>query len=135
MKPYISDRGYYKVQLNIDGKQYQKRLHRLLAESFIENPKNYPQINHIDGNKLNNRLENLEWCTNKKNIQHSIALGLKKMSRGKLHHIYEKKDSKYVVAFKQNKKTVTVGTFRCLTDAIRERDKFISVHNLVWLFY
>lgn len=53
-------------------------LHRILAIAFIPNPKNKPQINHIDGNSLNNSLNNLEWCTPKENVHHAIRLGLKK---------------------------------------------------------
>lgn len=52
-----------------------KRVHRLLAEAFLPNPNNYPHINHIDGNKLNNSLDNLEWCTSKHNTNHSIIMG------------------------------------------------------------
>ena len=55
-----------------------KRVHRLMMEAFIPNFNNLPQINHIDGNKLNNSLENLEWCTSKYNTQHAISLGLHK---------------------------------------------------------
>lgn len=53
------------------------RLHRLVAETFIPNPNNLPQVNHKDGNKLNNNVDNLEWCDNGYNQRHAYRLGLK----------------------------------------------------------
>lgn len=50
-------------------------VHRLIAEAFIENPDNLPQVNHLDCNPLNNHFKNLEWCTPLQNVQHSIKLG------------------------------------------------------------
>ena len=75
---YDKSCGYMIVTLckgNNQGRQ-NKRVHRLMMEAFKPNPNNYPQINHIAGNKLNNSLDNLEWCTSKQNTQHAIALGL-----------------------------------------------------------
>ena len=72
-KPYskwVDNVGYYQVVFRINGKKKYIRIHRLVAEMFIENPNGYNQINHIDGNKLNNNVDNLEWTTNSKNTQH-----------------------------------------------------------------
>lgn len=60
-------KGYMNVSLFKNGKKKNKLVHRLVAEAFIENIKNYPQINHKDENTLNNTVENLEWCTQKYN--------------------------------------------------------------------
>lgn len=64
------------VNLYKNGKENRKVIARLLAEAFIENPFNKEQINHKDGNPLNNDLNNLEWCTSKENIVHAFKNGL-----------------------------------------------------------
>lgn len=63
--------GYKNVMLVKDGIQRTKKVHHLLAEAFIPNPNNYPIVNHIDENKLNNNLDNLEWCTHQYNSAYS----------------------------------------------------------------
>lgn len=68
--------GYFIVTLCSNGKRKNKRVHRLLAEAFLPNPENKELINHIDGNKKNNKLSNLEWATPKENTQHAIRMGL-----------------------------------------------------------
>lgn len=75
LKPGVTGIGYNMITL-CNGKLKQKLVHRLVAQAFIPNTKNYPIINHIDGNKLNNKVNNLEWCTQKQNIQHSFKNGL-----------------------------------------------------------
>lgn len=66
---------YFSVVLQGVGKKRQSaRVHRLVAEAFIPNPDNLPEVNHIDGNKQNNRVENLEWCSRSRNVIHSIEM-------------------------------------------------------------
>jgi len=67
---------HIQVQLWRDGRFKQFELHRLIAEVFIPNPENKPQINHIDGNKRNNVISNLEWCTPQENTLHALRTGL-----------------------------------------------------------
>lgn len=70
LKPEIRN-GYYSVGLMKNGKRIHKRIHRLVAEAFISNPDNLPQVNHKDENKLNNEVSNLEWCDNTYNTHYS----------------------------------------------------------------
>ena len=70
--------GYEKVCLYKNGERTTKRVHRLVAEAFIDNPENKPCVNHIDGNKKNNNVNNLEWVTYSENMQHAVREGLAK---------------------------------------------------------
>ena len=70
----------YKTVCLFKNKKHNKTVHRLVAQAFIPNPNNYPIINHINGIKGNNRVENLEWCTHKYNTSESYRLGLQKPS-------------------------------------------------------
>lgn len=69
-------KGYLAVALYKDGKRYFRKMHRLVAEAFIQNPDNKPEVNHIDGNKKNNNVDNLEWVTTKENCIHRQQTGL-----------------------------------------------------------
>lgn len=69
-------KGYVKVTLCTNGVTKDFSLHRLVASTFIPNPNNLPQVNHIDGNKLNNNVSNLEWCTSSQNIKHAYDNGI-----------------------------------------------------------
>lgn len=68
-------RGYNQVRLKKDGKSYYFQVHRLVAIEFIDDTKQNLQVNHIDGNKKNNNLDNLEWVTPSENIQHALKIG------------------------------------------------------------
>lgn len=74
-KPQVNS-GYYHIYVDYRGERIDKAIHRLVANAFIPNPDNLPEVNHIDGNKLNNAATNLEWCSRIDNRRHAIANGL-----------------------------------------------------------
>lgn len=82
LKPNTLAKGYFQVELKKDFKRCCFQVHRLVAMAFINNPDSntYDQINHINGNKQDNRVENLEWCNNSLNQKHAWATGLQKVS-------------------------------------------------------
>ena len=77
LKPTITLHGYLTVTLYINGNNKIYKIHRLVAQAFIPNPNNKPQINHIDGLKNNNHYKNLEWATSSENLKHAFASGLR----------------------------------------------------------
>ena len=106
LKANPDSRGYPQVALN--GKHFGKkrrvaRVHRLVAESFISNPENKPQVNHIDGNPRNAELSNLEWCTAYENIRHASARGLLKPRVGTRNGMQKHDESKVASIYKEAK--------------------------------
>lgn len=98
--------GYSYVQLvDYNGNRYRECVHRIVARTFIPNPKNKPQVNHIDGDKNNNRLCNLEWCTPSENIQHAYDNGLTRIKTGKESPNYGKRG-----VSPQSKKVIDINT-------------------------
>lgn len=78
LKPELTKVGYLRVLLiSPTNERKHKSVHRLVAETFIPNPNKLPQVNHKDGNKLNNHISNLEWCDSTHNNRHALATGLR----------------------------------------------------------
>lgn len=77
-----SNRGYLLVNLSINGKCKTFSVHSLIAKAYIPNPDNLPEINHIDGNKENNCVTNLEWCSASYNCTHALQEGLRVPTKG-----------------------------------------------------
>ena len=72
----ISNKGYKMASMYFNSKSNKLSVHRLVAILYVANPNNLPQVNHIDGNKLNNHYTNLEWVTNQENRNHAVKNGL-----------------------------------------------------------
>lgn len=83
---YRINSGYLALKLSKDNVRSSPLVHRLVAIAFIPNPDNLPEVNHKDGNKLNNHVDNLEWTSSKTNKQHALAAGL-------YNNIYDTKNS------------------------------------------
>ena len=99
LKPQLNGKGYLRVSI---GKQL-KFVHRLVAEKYIPNLNNLPQVNHKDGNKLNNCIDNLEWVTPKENIGHAIKNGFRKANNTTVLNAKEVKEIKKLFETKSMK--------------------------------
>ena len=92
MSTKLDKDGYHILRTCDNGKVSQLKLHRIVAIHFIPNPSNLPQVNHKDGDKNNNSVENLQWSTPSNNTQHSYDTGLHKVKRVVRHGYNGKKD-------------------------------------------
>ena len=110
LKP-IDINGYKKVSLYKNGKEYQRLVHRLVAEAFIPNPNNYDEINHINEDKSDNRVENLEWCTPSYNINYGTRI------ERQVNSISKK-------VFQYSIDNVLLNTYKSCTEAERENPSF-----------
>lgn len=110
MSQRINEDGYKLVSLTVDMNTTKIfRVHRLVAETFIPNPDNKPEVNHIDGDKTNNTVENLEWVTSKENKEHGWETGL-----------YKDKLENHHAAFLTNDQIHSI--CKCISEGMRNVD-------------
>lgn len=102
---WVDNVGYKQVKLFKDGKAYYRRVHRLVAEAFTPNPNNLPQVNHIDGDKTNNTMENLEWITNSQNTKHGYDNELYHSKRRSIKVEVYTLEGEYVGTYKSIRET------------------------------
>lgn len=105
---------YYMVILSKNGKETDHKVHRLVAQAFIPNPYHYPEVNHKDENKQNNRVDNLEWCTAKYNTNYGTA-----MRRMVLHHHVPKNNASSKAAYQYTKEGKFVKEWPSIRETIR----------------
>lgn len=101
LKGSITISGYQYIRLSLNGIKYRFYTHRLVAEYFIPNPNNLPILNHIDGNKLNNNMCNLEWISHSGNVKHAHETQLIKSSRSMTPYIENKDETEIWIPIKE----------------------------------
>jgi hypothetical protein len=139
IKPIIQKSGYKYIHLCKNGKSKSFLLHRLIGIHFISNPKNLPEINHKDGNKLNNLINNLEWVTRSENQKHAYLNKLNYCYYGEKHH-NSKKVGQYTKSGKLLKTWNSVieaannvlNTSKCIHRVCRKERK--TYNKFVWKY-
>lgn len=141
LKWSINRDGYAKVTLHKNKYKKMFSVHRLVAQTFIPNVNNLPQINHKDGNKLNNNVNNLEWCTAKHNMNEAVRIGLFENARkiNRENAIKNNLCKNYILANKKTKKKVNkydkeknfLETYESITEASKQNNIPISSISFV----
>ena len=114
--PNIAD-GYRHLSMVENGKVKQFLAHRLIAEVFIPNPQNYPVVNHKDANRMNNNIENLEWCSQADNVRHSVNMRKQRY----LTKLKQRRISSGITTNRLARKIgVMIGAYRNIENAVRK---------------
>lgn len=125
LRPTNNGHGYLIIGLASQGHKKNHYIHRLVAQCFLENALNLPVVNHIDRNTRNNAVDNLEWCTTKENINHSIINLRKPKSKAKTttgHKYINLRNGRY----RLNMKGVTDRSFLTLAEALSAREVLLD---------
>lgn len=126
LTPQEDKKGYMRVRLSLHNKKATAKVHRLVAMAFIPNPENKPQVNHMDTNKNNNRVDNLEWATNGENQIHAYKHGR--------NYVTGKAGRKKIPVCKMDLNTGgVIETYKSLADAERENGLHRSnIHKVLY---
>ena len=131
-----NSKGYWRVGIQINNRQKHFAVHRLVALAFIPNPNNLPQINHIDGNKNNNCVSNLEWCDNGHNIRHALEHGLisrEKQSRNSSFRKLTEEQVKYIKDEYQKIDISIKGNKMKFYKAMQQKFNLKSCNTIYWI--
>lgn len=135
MKPQLKKNGYLDIGLNKNGIQKRFLIHRLVAEAFIPNPDNLPQVNHKSENKLDNSVENLEWCDAKYNINFGTCIERRSKKKGRSVEVF--KNGIYIetvtstnLCAKKYKTTQSI-VYRCCNKGYfcKQRQKWVNINK------
>lgn len=141
LKPWVGTTGYYHIKVINNGVRKNVKLHRLVALAFIPNPCKKPHVNHIDGNKLNNHISNLEWCTHAENLKHAGNIGLiskkprttgQKLGKSSKYHnvSWDASRQKWIAGLTINGKSSKKRRFNTEEDAAMFVNQLIDEYNL-----
>lgn len=130
----IDKDDYFRLDLRNKGFKKSLHIHRLVAQAFIPNPNNLPEVNHKDGDKQNNHKDNLEWCTHSDNLKHAMVNRLIKKETSRFHGVFFKFDKKrkkwWVSQIQHNKKRKEIGRFLTEIEAAKVYNDFILKNKL-----
>lgn len=121
LKEFYSTNGYLMVCFSKESKLKRFLIHRLVAICFLENKNNYPVVNHKNGNKLDNRADNLEWCTTSQNAMHAYKTGLRVIKESEIKRLIEWNKTDHGVKISQyTKGGEHLGDFISIAEAARQ---------------
>lgn len=126
--PNLTKQGYFRYKLSNKNKEFCFFAHRLVAFAFIKNINNKPQVNHIDGNKKNNKVSNLEWVTDRENSCHKFKNG--NCSSRYIGVCYNKHKNRWESSISILRKSIHLGTFKTEEEAYAKRVEFEKNNNI-----
>lgn len=127
LKPAVNHKGYLIVQLCLNGHRKNKRIHRLVAEAFIPNTEDFPEVDHIDNDVKNNRVDNLRWVTGSYNTRNREVC---RRATSKYNGVQRTKTGSYKASVWFNRKTIYLGTFKEETEAAKAFNMFCLENRL-----
>lgn len=133
---FKTEKGYLRAKLHSKNKKHYVKVHRLVAQAFIPNPDNKPQINHKDGNKLNNHIDNLEWVTDLENKQHAslyLPQANKRGGKKPIALLVDGKEAKRFGSISQAAKEMNLSThhiyYQLLINKVKPKER-----HLKWVY-
>ena len=125
-KPFVAGKGYYYTSLHSEGRQKMFGIHRLVAIEFIPNPDKHKEVNHIDRNKQNNVVNNLEWCSSRENNTHKHTFKTSKFVGVSWSNAHKK----WISGIFYNKKRISLGFFDDEIEASKAYLEFIKNNKI-----
>jgi hypothetical protein len=122
--------GYLQLGLTKDGVRRRRCVHKLVAEVFLPNPRGLSEVNHRDGDKHNNVLSNLEWCTRRENIQHARREGLLRAQNSRYHGVSWNSGKNSWISLVAGQKPVTIGSHETAVEAAAVYNLYVRANGI-----